>query len=109
MARLEKSRPTTSAPRCASLRLSAPKVFRRKFAFCFRRASWDRFVDLHLKQGGYDLTDLRAGNARLGPIEAAELPGVAGKRIVHLQCHFLGFRETLGKLSAPVTGIPRRA
>jgi len=26
MARLEKSRPTTSAPRCASLRLSAPKV-----------------------------------------------------------------------------------
>lgn len=52
------------------------------------RASWDRLVDLHLKQGGYDLTDLRAGNARLGPIEAAELPGVAGKRIVHLQCHF---------------------
>ena len=35
------------------------------------RASWDGLVDLHLKQGGYDLTDLCAGNARLGPIEAA--------------------------------------
>jgi len=52
------------------------------------RDSWDQLVDLHLGPHSYDLTDLRAGSAQLGPIEARELPAIEGKRIVHLQCHF---------------------
>src|SRR5215212_1902919 len=52
------------------------------------RANWDERVGVHLGPGGYDLTNLRAGHGRFNPIEEAELPPVAGKRIVHLQCHF---------------------
>jgi SAM-dependent methyltransferase len=52
------------------------------------RANWDERVGVHLGPGGYDLTDLRAGRGRLNAIEEAELPAVAGRRVLHLQCHF---------------------
>jgi SAM-dependent methyltransferase len=69
------------------------------------RASWDQLVDLHLRQGGYDLTDLYAGDARLGPIETAELPAIAGKRIAHLQCHFGADSLRLAQRGAEVIGL----
>lgn len=52
------------------------------------RANWDERVGIHLGSGGYDLTDLRAGQGRMNAIEEAELGSVAGLRILHLQCHF---------------------
>lgn len=52
------------------------------------RANWDERVGVHLAPGGYDLTNLRAARGRFNPIDEAQLPPVAGKRIVHLQCHF---------------------
>ena len=52
------------------------------------RAHWDEKVGIHLGPRGYDLTALREGRARFYPIEEAELGPVAGKRVLHLQCHF---------------------
>jgi hypothetical protein len=45
-------------------------------------------VGIHLGPRGYDLTALREGRGRFYPIEEAELGPVAGKRVLHLQCHF---------------------
>ena len=52
------------------------------------RAHWDEKVGIHLGPRGYDLTALREGRARFYPFEEAELGPVAGKRVLHLQCHF---------------------
>jgi SAM-dependent methyltransferase len=69
------------------------------------RASWDRLVELHIGPGGYDLSDLRSGKARFGPIEEAELPPVDGKRIAHLQCHFGADSLRLAQRGAAVVGL----
>ena len=52
------------------------------------RANWDERVAVHLGAPSYDLAPLRAGRGCLHAIEAAELPPVAGLRVLHLQCHF---------------------
>lgn len=57
------------------------------------RARWDEAVAIHLGPGGYDLSDLRAGQGRMNAIETDELGSVAGQRVLHLQCHF--GRDTL--------------
>jgi SAM-dependent methyltransferase len=69
------------------------------------RATWDQLVDLHIGPDGYDLADLRAGNARFKSIEEAELPPVAGKRIAHLQCHFGADSLRLVQRGAEVVGL----
>ena len=52
------------------------------------RLHWEDRVAIHLGPRGYDLDRLRAGQTRLNIIEAGELPLLAGKRVLHLQCHF---------------------
>jgi SAM-dependent methyltransferase len=52
------------------------------------RLHWEDRVAIHLGPRGYDLDRLRAGQTRLNIIEAGELPPLAGKRVLHLQCHF---------------------
>lgn len=52
------------------------------------RAHWDERTTLHLGPRGYDLSALRAGHGRFNAIEEDELLSVAGKRVLHLQCHF---------------------
>jgi len=69
------------------------------------RLSWDERVGIHLGPRGYDLSDLRAGHGRLHAIEEAELPSVAGKRILHLQCHFGADSLTLAQRGAEVVGL----
>lgn len=48
------------------------------------RRNWDDRVPVHLH--GYDLDDLRAGGQRLADFEYTALQ-VAGRDVVHLQCH----------------------
>ncbi|MQT13099.1 class I SAM-dependent methyltransferase [Segnochrobactrum spirostomi] len=69
------------------------------------RANWDERVAIHLKSPMYDLGPLRAGRARLQPIEAAELGPVAGLRILHLQCHFGRDSLVLAQQGAEVVGL----
>jgi SAM-dependent methyltransferase len=69
------------------------------------RAHWDERVAIHLDSGGYDLTDLRLGRGRLNAIEEAELPPIAGKRVLHLQCHFGRDSLILAQRGATVVGL----
>src|ERR1700722_13906973 len=69
------------------------------------RANWDERVGVHLGPRGYELADLRAGQGRLDAIEEAELPAVAGKRILHLQCHFGADTLRLAQRGATVVGL----
>ena len=52
------------------------------------RAHWDERTAIHLAPGGYNFAALREGRAQFAAIERDELPPLAGKRAVHLQCHF---------------------
>jgi SAM-dependent methyltransferase len=69
------------------------------------RSNWDERVAVHLGRGGYTLADLRAGRGRLHPIEQAELPPIAGKRVLHLQCHFGADSLRLVQHGAEVVGL----
>jgi SAM-dependent methyltransferase len=51
------------------------------------RANWDDRVPIHVASSFYDLAGFRAGADTLRPFEPAEAGDVAGKRLVHLQCH----------------------
>lgn len=52
------------------------------------RAFWDERVPIHLRSGFYDVVGFRAGRAPLPPFEIEEVGEVAGKDLLHLQCHF---------------------
>ena len=70
------------------------------------RANWDERVTVHLDPAGYDLGTLRSGSGRFNPIEEADLPPVAGKRIAHLQCHFgVDTLKLLHRGAAEVIGL----
>ena len=69
------------------------------------RANWDERVAVHLAPGGYDLAPLRSGHGRLDSIVEQELPPIAGKRVLHLQCHLGNDSLTLAQRGAHVTGL----
>ena len=52
------------------------------------RRLWDQWTIEHEKSAFYDLEGFRAGKDRLRSIELSELGNVAGKTLLHLQCHF---------------------
>ena len=68
------------------------------------RANWDERVAVHLGPGGYDLRDLRAGRGRLRVVER-ELGPVAGRRVLHLQCHIGHDTLALAQRGATVVGL----
>ncbi|MEV6103143.1 class I SAM-dependent methyltransferase [Streptomyces sp. NPDC051940] len=51
------------------------------------RSMWDERVPIHLRSDFYDLPAFRAGHDPLRPFELAEMGDVAGKSLLHLQCH----------------------
>ena len=69
------------------------------------RAWWDASVPVHLRSTFYDVAALRAGCARLYPIEDAELGFVTGLDVLHLQCHFGYDSLVLAQRGAMVTGL----
>jgi SAM-dependent methyltransferase len=60
---------------------------------------------VHLAPGGYDLSDLRAGQGRLNWIEEDVLGDVRGLRLLHLQCHFGRDTLILAQRGAEVVGL----
>lgn len=56
--------------------------------FEMNRIGWDRRAKAHLESQFYDVDGFLAGRSSLQEIELSELKGVAGKRLLHLQCHF---------------------
>ncbi len=75
--------------------------------FATNRANWNERVGIHLndQRGIYRLAELRDGADVLGPIESRELGSIAGKRVLHLQCHFGVDTICLARRGATVTGV----
>jgi SAM-dependent methyltransferase len=66
---------------------------------------WDNWTDLHLRSAFYDVAGFRAGRSSLQSIEREELGDVAGKSLLHLQCHFGLDTLSWARLGAAVTGV----
>jgi SAM-dependent methyltransferase len=71
------------------------------------RRNWDERVAVHRadRTGFYDVEGFLAGSDTLMPIEAGEIGDVAGKRLLHLQCHFGLDTLSLARRGADVTGV----
>ena len=69
------------------------------------RAHWDERVPIHRDGGFYDVEGFKAGRTTLKPAEVRDLAPVAGRRLVHLQCHFGLDTLSWARLGAEVTGL----
>jgi SAM-dependent methyltransferase len=69
------------------------------------RENWNDRTRVHAASDAYDLPGFRAGASTLRPFEIDELGAVAGKRLVHLQCHMGQDTLSWARLGAHVTGV----
>jgi SAM-dependent methyltransferase len=71
------------------------------------RHNWNERARIHARDttGDYMLERFRAGEDALHEIEAAELGDIAGKRILHLQCHIGRDTLCLVRRGAIATGL----
>jgi 2-polyprenyl-3-methyl-5-hydroxy-6-metoxy-1,4-benzoquinol methylase len=69
------------------------------------RALWNERTIHHLKSDFYDMEGFLAGKSSLKEIEMGLLGDVAGKSLLHLQCHFGQDTISLAKMGAKVTGV----
>ena len=70
-------------------------------------SNWSNRAALHIRDatGFYNVEGFLAGQDSLCPIEASEIGGVTGKRLLHLQCHFGLDTLSLVRRGAIVTGL----
>lgn len=66
---------------------------------------WNQRTVIHKDSSFYDVAGFKAGKDALTPIELKELGEVAGKKMLHLQCHFGLDSLNWARLGADVTGI----
>ena len=69
------------------------------------RRLWDDRVDVHRRSDFYDVDGFRQGRSTLRPIELEDLGDVAGRSLLHLQCHFGLDTLSLARMGARVTGV----
>ena len=69
------------------------------------RKSWDERVAVHVASDFYDVAGFKAGNCTLKSVEVEELGDIAGKSLLHLQCHFGLDSLSLARRGARVTGV----
>jgi ubiquinone/menaquinone biosynthesis C-methylase UbiE len=70
------------------------------------RSMWDELTEINARSKFYDLDGFKAGRIVLNPLELEELgPYVAGKRLLHLQCHFGMDTLSWARMGAEVTGV----
>jgi len=69
------------------------------------RAMWNERVPLHLNSPVYDVPSFKAGALSLRAHEIKDLGDVAGKDLIHLQCHFGKDTLSWARLGARVTGL----
>ncbi|MBD8528099.1 class I SAM-dependent methyltransferase [Pseudomarimonas arenosa] len=73
--------------------------------FAMNQSAWDRRAEVHFGSKFYDVEGFLAGNSSLREIERAELSDVAGRRLLHLQCHFGLDTLSWARLGAKATGV----
>jgi ubiquinone/menaquinone biosynthesis C-methylase UbiE len=69
------------------------------------RENWEDRTRIHAESRFYDLPGFRAGASTLRSFEAAEIGEVAGRSLVHLQCHMGQDTLSWARLGAEVTGV----
>ncbi len=69
------------------------------------RANWDERVPVHVASPFYDVAGWKAGRDALAPFEPEEVGEVAGRDLVHLQCHFGLDTLSWARRGARVTGL----
>jgi SAM-dependent methyltransferase len=69
------------------------------------RENWDDRVRVHAASEFYDLPGFRAGADHLRPFEIEELGEVAGRSLLHLQCHMGQDTLSWARRGARVTGL----
>ncbi len=68
------------------------------------RSLWDAWTAIHASGDFYDLDGFKAGGVRLRPYEIEMVGDVAGRSLLHLQCHFGIDTLSWARLGATVTG-----
>jgi 2-polyprenyl-3-methyl-5-hydroxy-6-metoxy-1,4-benzoquinol methylase len=74
----------------------------------YRRANqslWNEYTRINAASRMYDLEGFKAGRNSLKALELGEVGPVAGKRLLHLQCHFGMDTLSWARQGAQVTGI----
>ena len=69
------------------------------------RANWDARVQIHAASEFYDVAGFVAGRDTIRPFEAAEVGDVAGRTLLHLQCHMGMDTLSWARRGATVTGL----
>ena len=69
------------------------------------RKLWDGMVPVHVASEFYDVASFKAGRNSLMQVERDEVGDVAGKSLLHLQCHFGMDTLSWARLGATVTGV----
>jgi SAM-dependent methyltransferase len=72
------------------------------------RANWDDRVAIHLRPDGYDAAGFAADPTVISDVvryDRRHVGDVAGKRLLHLQCHFGKDTLSWARLGAEVTGV----
>lgn len=69
------------------------------------RALWDEWAVINAKSTFYDLASFKKGGVFLEPHEIEEVGDVAGKSLLHLQCHIGTDTLSWARLGARVTGV----
>lgn len=66
---------------------------------------WNDVTPQHVASESYDVASFKAGQSTLRSVEIDELGDVAGKSLLHLQCHFGMDTLSWARLGADVTGV----
>src|SRR6266496_3179131 len=66
---------------------------------------WNEAAIVHSQGESYELASFKAGRTKLHSLELEEVGDVAGKKLLHLQCHFGLDTLSWARLGAQVTGI----
>ncbi|HET8632370.1 MAG TPA: class I SAM-dependent methyltransferase [Thermomicrobiales bacterium] len=69
------------------------------------RERWNELTPIHARSAYYGVDAFKAGASTLRSIERAEVGDVAGKSLLHLQCHFGLDTLSWARLGATVTGV----
>jgi len=74
-------------------------------AIAANKARWNELTAIHSRDETYGMTAFKNGTKQLDPLVRAEVGDVAGRSMLHLQCHFGMDSLMWARLGARVTGV----
>lgn len=69
------------------------------------RQAWNSKTDVHIDSEFYNMPLFLQGKSSLNSIELELLGNIAGKKVLHLQCHFGQDTISLARMGATATGV----